>query len=103
MSRIRIARWAVGMLAVTGAFAVHRLGAQATARNAVTDRVTLDQYLDMEDVQTPRLSPDGKQVLYTRRWIDKMNDRWESALWLSLIHISEPTRLLSISYAVFCL
>eukprot|EP00658_Telonema_sp_P-2_P054257 TRINITY_DN43165_c0_g1_i1.p1 TRINITY_DN43165_c0_g1~~TRINITY_DN43165_c0_g1_i1.p1 ORF type:complete len:362 (-),score=75.71 TRINITY_DN43165_c0_g1_i1:11-1096(-) len=24
-------------------------------------------------------------------------------LWLSLIHISEPTRLLSISYAVFCL
>src|SRR5678815_4726585 len=23
--------------------------------------------------------------------------------WLSLIHISEPTRLLSISYAVFCL
>eukprot|EP00658_Telonema_sp_P-2_P078135 TRINITY_DN7240_c0_g1_i1.p1 TRINITY_DN7240_c0_g1~~TRINITY_DN7240_c0_g1_i1.p1 ORF type:complete len:129 (-),score=20.31 TRINITY_DN7240_c0_g1_i1:69-455(-) len=26
-----------------------------------------------------------------------------SALGLSLIHISEPTRLLSISYAVFCL
>src|SRR5678815_5993959 len=26
-----------------------------------------------------------------------------SALLLSLIHISEPTRLLSISYAVFCL
>eukprot|EP00658_Telonema_sp_P-2_P034868 TRINITY_DN25427_c0_g1_i2.p1 TRINITY_DN25427_c0_g1~~TRINITY_DN25427_c0_g1_i2.p1 ORF type:complete len:112 (-),score=17.62 TRINITY_DN25427_c0_g1_i2:25-360(-) len=26
-----------------------------------------------------------------------------SALILSLIHISEPTRLLSISYAVFCL
>src|SRR5674536_306620 len=25
------------------------------------------------------------------------------ALFLSLIHISEPTRLLSISYAVFCL
>src|SRR5678816_1391689 len=27
----------------------------------------------------------------------------ESPLGLSLIHISEPTRLLSISYAVFCL
>src|SRR5678816_2832345 len=26
-----------------------------------------------------------------------------TVLWLSLIHISEPTRLLSISYAVFCL
>src|SRR5678815_4102660 len=27
----------------------------------------------------------------------------EKILYLSLIHISEPTRLLSISYAVFCL
>ena len=27
----------------------------------------------------------------------------ENAVHLSLIHISEPTRLLSISYAVFCL
>src|SRR5678815_5802067 len=26
-----------------------------------------------------------------------------SGMYLSLIHISEPTRLLSISYAVFCL
>ena len=25
-----------------------------------------------------------------------------AVVWLSLIHISEPTRLLSISYAVFC-
>src|SRR5450759_4269776 len=29
--------------------------------------------------------------------------RWRSALGLSLIHISEPTRLGMISYAVFCL
>ena len=28
---------------------------------------------------------------------------WEADKKLSLIHISEPTRLLSISYAVFCL
>src|SRR5678815_425049 len=37
-----------------------------------------------------------------RRWRPCRNDyghRWG----LSLIHISEPTRLLSISYAVFCL
>src|SRR5678815_3690072 len=30
-------------------------------------------------------------------------DELSTALQLSLIHISEPTRLLSISYAVFCL
>lgn len=46
------------------------------------DRLTLDQYLDWEDVQSPRLSPDGKQVIYTRRWVDKLNDRWESSLWI---------------------
>src|SRR5450759_3157882 len=28
---------------------------------------------------------------------------WGEELWLSLIHISEPTRLGMISYAVFCL
>src|SRR5205085_10341830 len=40
------------------------------------------QYLDLEEVQGPRLAPDGRQVIYTRRWIDKLNDRWESALWM---------------------
>jgi Tol biopolymer transport system component len=45
------------------------------------DRLTLDQYLEWEDVQSPRLSPDSKQIIYTRRWVDKMNDRWESSLW----------------------
>src|SRR5678816_657541 len=33
-----------------------------------------------------------------------LHGRYENTpLFLSLIHISEPTRLLSISYAVFCL
>jgi hypothetical protein len=44
------------------------------------DRLTIEQYLEWEDVQTPRLSPDGRQIIYTRRWIDKLNDRWESSL-----------------------
>eukprot|EP00658_Telonema_sp_P-2_P018914 TRINITY_DN17404_c0_g1_i2.p1 TRINITY_DN17404_c0_g1~~TRINITY_DN17404_c0_g1_i2.p1 ORF type:complete len:210 (+),score=80.25 TRINITY_DN17404_c0_g1_i2:193-822(+) len=36
--------------------------------------------------------------------IDQISDFWAThPLELSLIHISEPTRLLSISYAVFCL
>src|SRR5438270_11257431 len=81
MYRIHGAFCAAAML-VTGVLSVDRLGAQGVARNAPTDRVSLDQYLDMEDVQNPRLAPDGKQVIYTRRWIDKMNDRWESALWM---------------------
>ena len=44
--------------------------------------IQLNQYLDWEDVQAPALSPDGKQVIYGRRWIDKMNDSWKTSLWI---------------------
>eukprot|EP00658_Telonema_sp_P-2_P008108 TRINITY_DN13035_c0_g1_i1.p1 TRINITY_DN13035_c0_g1~~TRINITY_DN13035_c0_g1_i1.p1 ORF type:complete len:133 (+),score=24.84 TRINITY_DN13035_c0_g1_i1:182-580(+) len=36
-------------------------------------------------------------------WPKNMYNKSQKELKLSLIHISEPTRLLSISYAVFCL
>ncbi|MGH7545271.1 MAG: S9 family peptidase, partial [Gemmatimonadota bacterium] len=45
-------------------------------------RLTLDLYLEMEDVADPQISPDGRQILYTRQWIDKVNDRRESAVWI---------------------
>lgn len=56
-------------------------------------KLTLDQYLEWETVQGPRLSPDGKQVIYTRRWIDKINDRWESSLWMMNIDGSKNRAL----------
>ena len=52
------------------------------AAQPAADRLTLAAYLDLEDVQDPKLSPDGKQIIYTRRWVDKLNDRWESSLWI---------------------
>ena len=45
------------------------------------EKIKLQDYLDLEDAQDPRLSPDGRQVVYTRRFIDKINDRWDNALW----------------------
>ena len=30
----------------------------------------------------PQLSPDGKHVVYGRRFVDAMNDRWETDLWI---------------------
>ena len=47
-----------------------------------TNRLTVDRYLDWEDVASPALSPDGGQILYERRWVDAVNDRWESSLWI---------------------
>jgi dipeptidyl aminopeptidase/acylaminoacyl peptidase len=46
------------------------------------DRLTVETYLDMETVADPQISPDGAQIIYTRGWIDKMNDKRESALWI---------------------
>ncbi|MGD2216313.1 MAG: S9 family peptidase, partial [Gemmatimonadales bacterium] len=44
--------------------------------------LTLPLYLEMESVSDPQLSPDGSEIIYTRRWVDKLNDRRESALWI---------------------
>ncbi len=49
---------------------------------ATTDRLTLDLYLELESVSGPQLSPDGSQIIYTRQWIDKVNDSRESSLWI---------------------
>ena len=54
---------------------------QASTQRAA-NLIRLDQYLDWEDVQDPQISPDGKQVIYGRRFVDKMNDSWETALWI---------------------
>ena len=56
--------------------------AQTPAPQRQQNRVSLEQYLDWEEVQNPQLSPDGTQIIFARRWIDKMNDKWESSVWL---------------------
>jgi len=54
----------------------------ATANTAATDRLNLDLYWEFETVSDPQLSPDGAQIVYTRGWIDKVNDKRESSLWV---------------------
>ncbi len=44
--------------------------------------LVVDHYLDWEDVGDPQLSPDGSQIVYTRSWVNKIEDKWESALWI---------------------
>ncbi|MGZ8414857.1 MAG: S9 family peptidase [Gemmatirosa sp.] len=57
-------------------------GASSSAPAPTAAGLRLPDYLDWEDVQDPQLSPDGRQIVYTRRWVDKLNDRWESSLWI---------------------
>jgi dipeptidyl aminopeptidase/acylaminoacyl peptidase len=55
------------------------LSAQETASDTL---LTVQHYLDWEAVADPQLSPDGRQVVYTRRYVNKIADRWDNEVWL---------------------
>ena len=73
-ARLTIATLLVSLLAT--AAAAPGLVAQEAAQ-----RLSLEHYLEMESAGNPQISPDGSTIVYTRGWIDKVNDRRESSLW----------------------
>jgi len=42
----------------------------------------LQDYLNLETVQNPQISPDGRRIIYTRQRIDQNKDRMISSLWM---------------------
>lgn len=52
------------------------------AQDSAVRPLSLEQYLDMESVSNPQISPDGERVVYTRGWVDKTQDRRMSSLWI---------------------
>lgn len=57
------------------------------------DRLTLTDYLEWEGVASPQLSPDGKSVIYSRTWIDKLNDKRMSSIYIMNADGSKPRKL----------
>jgi dipeptidyl aminopeptidase/acylaminoacyl peptidase len=45
-------------------------------------RLTNDHYFDLERVSNPQISPDGARIVYTRQQANKIEDRWDSLLWI---------------------
>src|SRR5215475_4700431 len=41
-----------------------------------------ETFMDMESVGNPEISPDGKQIIFTRTWVDKVKDQYRSNLWI---------------------
>ena len=41
-----------------------------------------ETFMDMESIRSPNISPDGNHILFTRGWVDKINDRSRSNLWI---------------------
>ena len=46
------------------------------------NRLTTDHYFDLERISAAQISPDGARVVYTRQQANRMEDRWDSALWI---------------------
>ena len=44
--------------------------------------LSVKDYLEFEQVADPQISPDGSQVVYTRRWVDQKAARRVSVLWI---------------------
>lgn len=49
---------------------------------AEDSRLQIADYLELERVADPQISPDGSTIIYTRRWVNKLEDQWESSLWI---------------------
>ncbi|MEE8464449.1 MAG: DPP IV N-terminal domain-containing protein, partial [Gammaproteobacteria bacterium] len=52
------------------------------ARLQAADRFTPRDVFDLEFVSDPQVSPDGDQVIFVRNFMDIMNDRARSNLWI---------------------
>jgi len=63
-------------IAICGSIA---LRGQETRSNTL---LTTEHYLDWERVNDAQISPDGSRIVYTRQHVDKIDDKWESEVWI---------------------
>ena len=71
--RMIVAAIAAGMVAGAA------LRAQETRSSTL---LTSEHYLDWERVSDAQISPDGARIVYTRQAVNKLEDKWESSLWI---------------------
>ncbi len=56
--------------------------AASAPQDPMANRLTLDLYPRVEGVGSPRISPDGATILYTRSFVDMQNDGRRTELWM---------------------
>ena len=74
MRWFRMIGFAAAATVVTGA-------AQAQETPSRT-RLTSEHYFEMERINEPQISPDGKRILYVRQYVNQLEDKWDSSLWI---------------------
>ena len=86
--------WAAGLLMVS-AGSIH-----AGALQQTSSLLGMDTYLEMESVGSPKISPDGGHILFTRGSVDKMNDRNQSNLMIIDLETERIRELTTGSFTV---
>lgn len=46
------------------------------------NRFTTEHYFELERVSNPQISPDGARIVYAREQANRLEDKWEPALWI---------------------
>ena len=57
-------------------------GAFAQSKKGASGLLDKETFMNMESVSNPAISPDGKQIVFTRSWVDKVKDERASNLWI---------------------
>jgi dipeptidyl aminopeptidase/acylaminoacyl peptidase len=77
----RVAAWPRWLICLSSlsAIASRSTLAQETPSDTL---LTVGHYFDLESVADPQISPDGSQIVYARRWVNRLEDRYETTLWI---------------------
>ncbi len=52
------------------------------ADNSPSHLLDRETFMDMESLSSPVISPDGKHIIFVRRWVDQKTDRYTGNLWI---------------------
>src|SRR3954471_10463177 len=69
------------LIAAVAAMVIGGIAVRAQEKPSST-LLTTEHYLDWERVSDAQISPDGSRIVYTRQSVDKVDDKWDSALWI---------------------
>jgi dipeptidyl aminopeptidase/acylaminoacyl peptidase len=57
-------------------------GAYAQSKKGASGILDKETFMNMESVSNPEISPDGKLIVFTRSWVDKIKDERASNIWI---------------------
>jgi dipeptidyl aminopeptidase/acylaminoacyl peptidase len=69
-------------LAALAAFITMSVVPMTAQETRSSTQLTSEHYFDLERVSNAQISPDGAHIVYTRQQVNKLEDKWDSSLWI---------------------